>query len=67
MANKDEAVAKIESLQGEIEQAVTSMPEAAWTKGVYEDGWDARQTAEPHGLNQRNGGVPAKTRRLVQR
>jgi Mycothiol maleylpyruvate isomerase N-terminal domain len=43
MANKDEVVAKIESLQGEIEQAVTSMPEAAWSKGVYEDGWNAQQ------------------------
>jgi hypothetical protein len=67
MANKDEVVAKIESLRHEIGQVVASMPEAEWSMGIYEDGWDARQTAEPHGLNQRNGGVPAKTRRLVQR
>jgi len=43
MTNKDEVVAKIESLQREIEQAVSSMPEPAWAKGVYEGGWNARQ------------------------
>ncbi len=43
MTDKEEFIAKILSLQGEIEQAVSSMPEPAWSKGVYEEGWDARQ------------------------
>jgi len=29
--------------QGEIEQTVAQMPEQAWSEGVYEDGWNARQ------------------------
>ena len=43
MANKDEVVAKMQSLKGEIEQAVSEMPEEAWEQGVYEGGWNARQ------------------------
>jgi mycothiol maleylpyruvate isomerase-like protein len=43
MANKDEVIAKMQSLEGEIEEAVSSMPEPAWAKGVYEGGWNARQ------------------------
>jgi Mycothiol maleylpyruvate isomerase N-terminal domain len=43
MANKDEVVGKIQKLQTEIEQAVSSMPEEGWSRGVYEGGWNARQ------------------------
>ena len=43
MANKDQIVAKMQDLQRQIEQTVTAMPEAAWSKGVYEGGWNPRQ------------------------
>jgi len=43
MANKDKVIAEMQSLQREIEQAVSVMPEQAWAKGVYEGGWNAGQ------------------------
>ena len=30
-------------LQAKIEETVASMPEEDWSKGVYENGWNARQ------------------------
>jgi hypothetical protein len=33
----------MQDLQDQIEQTVAAMPEAAWSKGVYEDGWNARE------------------------
>jgi hypothetical protein len=43
MASKDEIVARIQDVQGQIEQAVDAMPEQAWSTGVYEGGWNAKQ------------------------
>ncbi len=43
MSSKEEVVGVIEKLLGEIEQAVASMPEERWSKGVYEGGWNARE------------------------
>lgn len=43
LADKDQIVAKMQDLQGQIERAVASMPDDAWSKGVYEGGWNARQ------------------------
>jgi len=43
LATKEDVVGAMEKLQGEIEQAVSAMPEEAWPKGVYEGGWSARQ------------------------
>ena len=43
MANKDQVIAKMQDLQDRIEQTVAAMPEVAWSKGVYEGGWNARQ------------------------
>ncbi|HEV8574076.1 MAG TPA: maleylpyruvate isomerase N-terminal domain-containing protein [Dehalococcoidia bacterium] len=43
MANKEEIVGKMLELQAEIEQAVSALPEQAWTAGVYEGGWNARE------------------------
>jgi len=43
MADKDEIVSTMQRLQGEIERAVSSMSKEAWSTGVYEGGWNARQ------------------------
>src|SRR5215510_6692672 len=43
MANKDEIVGRMRNLQAETEQAVSTKPENEWSRGVYEDGWNARQ------------------------
>jgi hypothetical protein len=43
MPTKDKIIDRMQELQGQIEQAVSSMPEEAWTKGVYEGGWNARE------------------------
>src|SRR2546422_7229010 len=33
----------MENLQREIEQTDAALPELGWSKGVYENGWSARQ------------------------
>ena len=43
MASKDQIIAKMQDLQGQIERVVADMPDDAWSKGVYEGGWDAQQ------------------------
>ncbi len=43
MSSKEEVVGVIEKLLGEIEQAVESMPEERWSKGVNDGGWNARE------------------------
>jgi hypothetical protein len=43
LATKDQIIGKMEDIQSQIEQAAASMPEDAWTKGVYEGGWNARE------------------------
>jgi hypothetical protein len=43
MANREQVIAKMQSLLGEIDRAVSEMPVAGWSKGVYEGGWNARQ------------------------
>jgi hypothetical protein len=43
MATKQDIVSTIEALQSDLQQAVESMPEAAWSEGIYESGWNARQ------------------------
>ena len=43
MATKDKIVSTMQKVQTDIEQAVSSMPEEAWSTGVYEDGWNACQ------------------------
>jgi Mycothiol maleylpyruvate isomerase N-terminal domain len=43
MANKSEVIAKMQGLLAEIEQVVSDLPAGSWSKGIYEEGWDARQ------------------------
>lgn len=43
MASKDQIIARMQDLQGQIEEAVRSMPEHAWSRGIYEGGWNARE------------------------
>jgi hypothetical protein len=43
LASKDQIMAKMQDLQGQIERVVADMPDDAWSKGVYEGGWDAQQ------------------------
>ena len=42
-ATKDDIVRTLRESQQEIERAASSLPETAWSKGVYEAGWNARQ------------------------
>lgn len=43
MATKAEIVRTIEEFKSGMEECVSSMPETAWSTGVYEGGWNARQ------------------------
>jgi hypothetical protein len=43
MATKDEIVSTMEQFQSDIEKAVATVPEEAWSRGVYEGGWNTRQ------------------------
>jgi uncharacterized damage-inducible protein DinB len=43
MSGRDEIVRTMQKVQTDIEQVVSSMPEEAWSTGVYEGGWNARQ------------------------
>jgi hypothetical protein len=43
MAGKANIIRAMEQFQSDVEQAVAAMPEGAWSGGVYEDGWNARQ------------------------
>jgi hypothetical protein len=42
-ANKSEVISTLREAQQEVEKVASSLPEAAWSKGVYESGWNARQ------------------------
>ena len=42
-AGKNDIVTAMRDQQHEIEQLAMSLPEAAWTRGVYEAGWNAKQ------------------------
>ncbi len=42
-ASKDDVVKTIREWQREIEQVASSLPDAAWSQGVYEQGWNAKQ------------------------
>lgn len=42
-ASRDDVIAELKSVQRDVEKLVETTPEGAWTKGVYENGWDARQ------------------------
>ncbi len=42
-ASKDEVVQTIRRSQEEIEKVALTLPEAAWSRGVYESGWNAKQ------------------------
>ncbi|HEU4759327.1 MAG TPA: maleylpyruvate isomerase N-terminal domain-containing protein, partial [Dehalococcoidia bacterium] len=42
-ASKDDVVRTIHEWQREIEQVASSLPDAAWSRGVYEQGWNAKQ------------------------
>jgi hypothetical protein len=43
MAGKEDIIRVMEQFQSDVEQTVAAMPEAAWSGGIYEDGWNARQ------------------------
>jgi hypothetical protein len=43
MATKTQIIDRMQALQREIEQAVSTIPEEAWARGVYEGGWNARE------------------------
>jgi len=42
-ASKDDIVRAIREWQKETETVATSLPDSAWSKGVYEHGWNAKQ------------------------
>ncbi len=42
-ASKSDIVKSMRNQQQEIEQLARSLPETAWSKGVYETGWNAKQ------------------------
>lgn len=42
-ASKNDIAKSMRDQQQEIEQVARSLPEAAWSKGVYEAGWNAKQ------------------------
>jgi len=42
-AGRNDIVAAMRQQQQEIEQLALSLPDAAWTGGVYEAGWNAKQ------------------------
>src|SRR3990172_12456662 len=42
-ASKDEIVRTIRESQREIENVASSLPDTAWSRGVYEHGWNAKQ------------------------
>ncbi|MCH7810636.1 MAG: DinB family protein [Chloroflexi bacterium] len=43
MASKDSIIEGIRQVQAEAERIASAMPEDAWDKGVYENGWNAKQ------------------------
>lgn len=43
MASRQDIVRTIKQFQSDIEEVVASMPDAAWSGTVYENGWNARQ------------------------
>ncbi|MCI0784196.1 MAG: DinB family protein [Chloroflexi bacterium] len=43
MASKDSIIEGIRWVQAEAERVSAAMPEDAWDKGVYENGWNAKQ------------------------
>ena len=43
MASKDDIIEGIRQVQAEAARVASAMPEDAWDKGVYENGWNARQ------------------------
>ncbi|MCH7484855.1 MAG: DinB family protein [Chloroflexi bacterium] len=43
MASKDGIIEGIRQVQAEAARIASAMPEDAWDKGVYENGWNARQ------------------------
>jgi hypothetical protein len=42
-ATKDEIAAAIRTAREQIEELVSSAPEGAWSSGVYQNGWNAKQ------------------------
>ena len=42
-AEKEDVIGAIRSAQQEVERLVSSAPESAWSKGAYEQGWNAKQ------------------------
>ena len=42
-AGKNDIVTAMRQQLHEIEQLALSLPDAAWTRGVYENGWNAKQ------------------------
>ena len=42
-ASKDDVARTIRDAQREIEKVASSLPDAAWSRGVYEQGWNAKQ------------------------
>jgi len=42
-ANKNEVIQTLKDSLAEVEQVATALEDAAWSKGVYENGWNAKQ------------------------
>jgi len=42
-ASKNDIVRTLRESQQEIEQVANSLPETAWSSGIYESGWNAKQ------------------------
>ena len=40
---KEDVIAAIRNAEAEVERLVESAPEPAWSKGAYEQGWNAKQ------------------------
>jgi len=42
-ASRHDVIDAINALRGDVERLVEVTPEGAWTRGVYENGWNAKQ------------------------
>lgn len=43
VASRQDVIDTLIEVRTDVERLVEAAPESAWTKGVYENGWDARQ------------------------
>lgn len=44
MTTKEDVIAALEGFQAAVDDLVEMLPKSEWEKGVYENGWNAKQT-----------------------